>query len=67
MDEINLDNFTLEQKLMDIIVDIQRRDIGLEVATNHILHLFGKYDECKQETTDWLKKFHDDQSNTKEI
>jgi hypothetical protein len=56
--------FTLEQQLMDILVDVQRRNIGLAVSTNMILHLFDKYDECKRETADWLDKFHKDQSNT---
>jgi len=49
--------FTIEQQLMDILVDVQRRNIGLAVGTNMILHLFDKFDGCKRETDEWLGKF----------
>ena len=49
--------FTVEHQLLDILVDIQRRNIGLEVGKNRILHLFDKFDETTRETDEWLEKF----------
>lgn len=49
--------FTVEQQLLNILVDIQRRNIGLEVGKNRILHLFNKFDETTKETDEWLERF----------